>query len=74
MGEMLFSTVLTLRNVGEVILLFFASNITSLALIIVSVVNLAEHCMLASWCQLDLASMPLTRKKKKKIFMAFCYG
>lgn len=44
---MLFSSILALRKVDEAILLF-VSNITSLASIIVLLVDLAAHCMLTS--------------------------
>lgn len=74
-GEMLFSSIVTLRNVGEAILLF-ASNITSLALIIVLLVRSAVRCVLTSWRQLALPSMPRfsPANEKNYIFMAFCYG
>lgn len=73
-GEMLFSSILTLRKVGEAVLLF-ASDVISLALIIVLQINLAVHCMLTSWHQLGLPSMPLfsPQNEKNGIFMAFFF-
>lgn len=73
-GEMLFSSLLTLKKFGEAILLF-VSNI-SLGLIIVLLVNLAAHCLLTSWCQLALPSLPLFSPENEKNgnFTAFCYG
>lgn len=61
---MLFSSLLT-QKCCEASLLF-VSNITSLALIIVSLVHLAVHCMLTSWRQLALPSMPLFSPENEK--------
>lgn len=54
-----------LSNVGEVVLLF-VSNTTSLAFIMVSLVHLAAHLMLTSWCQLALSSTPLLLPENEK--------
>lgn len=64
-GKMLFSSVLTLRNASEAVLLC-VRNITNLTLITVLVVNLAAHCVLTSCHQLALPSVPLYQKMQKK--------